>query len=449
MNSRVSAVLVAVVAGGLLSPPAVALNITGKYEYTKRWSWREGDLRIKYTLDLKRDGRYELVSELSTDDKDRLPERAFEENGDILDILVRKRRAVEKGDWLRRGTTVSLDIAELDGRKRNGRYAAEWRRDALHLHDYPRNLYGRTDFELKPKRFRPDWSSEGRPDRPDRPDRPSDDERLFGTWYTNIAIPGDDGRLIRMLELSSNGSAQITSMYSRRGYEPSVTSEGIERLGRIFGKLTKHMPGLIHTGKWDARGSEITVELDKLGRDRISDRLQFRLVRSDLVATGYSRDLYGSTQFVLGKEIGYIPRRDAAEPRSEPKDRSNRDAFAGTAVAMQKLRGEDGYMERKLELKENGVAYLSTKFVGSGDPNRIRGARAEWGRLVQMLDDEKRDLKHEGTWVSRGDTLILSLTTIGRDSYRETFRFRYTGSAFEPLEVNRDLYGAAPLVLRK
>ncbi len=284
--------------------PDTGDRFLGAYLFEKRWQTDGEDQQVRFTLNILRNRGVELVSELGGQDV-LLNRDTLNRHGDILSYLQRRRRVVHTGSWETRGDRLQMHLTSLNGERVEGDYTAEFRGRDLVLTDYDERTYGTTRFVFRAMdsgRPRPpvlDPRPDPVPPRPDVPRATPEDHRVWrGSWETTLRIPGDAGRLQRLVQLFPDGNANITQQYIG-GRDPNKSGEAIGALGSLFRLLSADQTIAVHFGKWDARGDTVTLRLDKVDRSSYPTVVTFRLVDGDLVPVSISQELYGKAAFRL------------------------------------------------------------------------------------------------------------------------------------------------------
>ncbi len=197
------------------------------------------------------------------------------------------------GRWSRgRGFEIDLDITNGFGRDgARGRGTIRLSRGGFERID----LNGETRRQTFSLSFVSDDSSSGPGPRPD-----SRRSEYVGAYRTSAYSRwrGDDYRLIWVLRIQEDGSAQISTRY--RGTDPQVRRESLSFFGLVLQEVQRRRK-VIHTGTWREVGRRLEVTLTNLDdRQRRECRFTFSFAdrdRKTLTTASWDRNYYGVSGF--------------------------------------------------------------------------------------------------------------------------------------------------------
>ncbi len=142
-------------------------------------------------------------------------------------------------------------------------------------------------------------SGDSSPSRPDwRPD--SRRSEYTGAYRTSAYSRwrGDDYRIIWVLRIQEDGSAQLSTRY--RGTEPQIRRDSVSFFGLVLREVQRRRK-VIHTGTWREVGRRLEVNLTTWDdRQRGDTRFIFYFAdrdRKELTTVSWDRNLYGSSGF--------------------------------------------------------------------------------------------------------------------------------------------------------
>lgn len=157
-------------------------------------------------------------------------------------------------------------------------------------------------------------SGDSSPSRPDwRPD--SRRSEYTGAYRTSAQSRwrGDDYRIIWVLRIYEDGSAQLSTRY--QGNEPQIRRDSVSFFGLVLREVQRRRK-VIHTGTWREVGRRLEVNLTTWDdRQRGDTRFIFYFAdrdRKELTTVSWDRNLYGSSGFQFER---------IADPNADDDDR--------------------------------------------------------------------------------------------------------------------------------
>jgi hypothetical protein len=262
------------------------------------------DTRLIRVMKILDDGRVELVSRYQGRDPD-LTRTDLSMHGSLLRDIRSRKRVTHTGTWRAFGRRLEVTLSDLDGNRSPVRMTFESRNNdpnELVTTAWDRNLYGSVGFQFK------------------RTDSPDDDnfdqgggqgqtpDRVAGIYSTRLQVPDSDGEIERILQLSPNGDARLTTEWVG-GRTPRIGFRAQRELGRLIRGL-ENQRTIIHTGRWQSRNNQIVIDFDNLNFDRSREdnvdrsrepsSITFNIRGvSTLESSRVDQNLYGDRSFTL------------------------------------------------------------------------------------------------------------------------------------------------------
>ncbi|HKP87753.1 MAG TPA: hypothetical protein VJZ26_16755, partial [Blastocatellia bacterium] len=324
------------------------------------------------------------------------------------------------------GNDVDLDITGFA----NSRAEARGRLTLTRGGGFDRlEISGRTRGQNFSVTFDTDRREGGWPGRGDN--RSNDFVGTFRTSYSPRPGSPDAFKIVRVLKIREDGSAELISRYQNT--PPSLSRSNLSLLGDLLREVEARKR-VSHTGSWRAFGRRLEVTLSNLeGRDRTVSRMTFEFRnndRTELLTTGWNRNDYGTLGFEFKRMDN--DEDDDADQGGGQGQTPNR--LAGSYSTRLQVPDSDGQIERTLQLSANGDARLTTEWIGGRTPRISSRAERELGRLIRGLEN-RMSVVHSGRWQYRNNQVVVDFDNLDRSRETGSMTFDVRGDRLDAVRV--------------